>query len=109
MQLACACFYVPNFREVGGILLAVVYPLVRPFVTFFGMSGILRTVHARILKFYKCIAEGKIADLYFCRTCFSLGDLGICPSFRQHLPWVSCEHNSSYSFVLIILNVFFMV
>ena len=34
-------------------------------------------------------------------------------SIRQHLPWVSCERNSSNSFVLIILKlytrVFFMV
>ena len=45
----------------------------------------------------------------FCRTCFSMGDLGVQvsvrPSFRQHLPWVSCERNSSYSFVLIILKL----
>ena len=49
----------------------------------------------------------------FCRTCFSMGDLGVqvsvhlfvrsvcpsvCPSIRQHLPCVSCERNSSYSF-----------
>ena len=26
-------------------------------------------------------------------------------SFRQHLPWVSCERNSSYSFVPIILKL----
>ena len=48
----------------------------------------------------------------FCRTCFSMGDLGVQVSVRpsvrssfcQHLPWVSCERNSSYSFVLIILK-----
>ena len=27
------------------------------------------------------------------------------PSFRQHVPWVSCERNSSYSFVPIILKL----
>ena len=51
------------------------------------------------------------------RTCFSMGDLSaqVRPSVhhtsvRQHLPWVSCECNSSYSFVPIILKrVFFMV
>ena len=53
--------------------------------------------------------------LYFCRTC--MGDLGmqvsvclsirpsICLSVRQHLPWVSCERNSSYSFLLIFLKL----
>ena len=49
----------------------------------------------------------------FCRTCFSMGDLGvqvsvrssICSSVRQHLPCVSCECNSSYSFVLIFLKL----
>ena len=28
-----------------------------------------------------------------------------CPSVRQHLPWVSCERNSSYSFLLIFLKL----
>ena len=49
----------------------------------------------------------------FCRTCFSMGDLGVQVSVRssvrssthQHLPWVSCERNSSYSFVLIFLKL----
>ena len=27
------------------------------------------------------------------------------PSVRQHLPWVSCERNSSYSFLLIFLKL----
>ena len=39
---------------------------------------------------------------------FSMGDLGVCPSirlsFRQHLPWVTCERNS-FSFVPIILKL----
>ena len=38
-----------------------------------------------------------------------MGDLGVQvsvrPSFRQHLPWVSCERNVSYSFVPIILKL----
>ena len=54
---------------------------------------------------------------YFCRTCFSMGDLGVQVSVRlfvrpsvrlsvrQHLPWVSCERNSSYSFLLIFLKL----
>ena len=57
---------------------------------------------------------------FFCRTCFSMGDLGVQvsvrpsvrSSIRQHLPRVSCERNSSYSFVSVILKfacVFFMV
>ena len=29
----------------------------------------------------------------------------ICLSVRQHLPWVSCERNSSYSFLLIFLKL----
>ena len=28
-----------------------------------------------------------------------------CPSVRQHLPWVSCERNSSYSFLPIFLKL----
>ena len=52
-----------------------------------------------------------------CRTCFSMGDLGmqvsvrpcvrssVRSSIRQYLPWVSCERNSSYSFVLIFLKL----
>ena len=50
---------------------------------------------------------------FCCRTCFSMGDLGVQvsvrssvrPSIRQHLPWVSCERNSSYSFVPIYLKL----
>ena len=49
----------------------------------------------------------------FCRTCFSMGDLGVQvsvhlsvrSSIHQHLPWVSCERNSSYSFVPIFLKL----
>ena len=63
----------------------------------------------------------------FCRTCFSMGDLGLQVSVRssvrsfvrpstftlgvfsapvcQHLPWVSCERNFSYSFIPIILKL----
>ena len=44
-----------------------------------------------------------------CRTCFSMGNLGVqvsvLPFVRQHLPWVSCERNSSYSFVPIFLKL----
>ena len=29
----------------------------------------------------------------------------VCLSVRQHLPWVSCERNSSYSFLLIFLKL----
>ena len=39
----------------------------------------------------------------------AMGDLGVQvsvrSSFRQHLPWMSCERNSSYSFVPIILKL----
>ena len=43
-----------------------------------------------------------------------MGDLGVQvsvhssgrPSIRQHLPWVSCERNSSYSFVPIFLKLY---
>ena len=54
----------------------------------------------------------------FCRTCISMGDLGVQVSVRlsvcQQLPWIPCEHNSSYSFVPIFLfwnfaGVFFTV
>ena len=49
----------------------------------------------------------------YCCTCFSMGDLGVQvsvrssvrSSIRQHLPWVSCERNSSYSFVPIFLKL----
>ena len=49
----------------------------------------------------------------FYRTCFSMGDLCVHVSvrpfarspFRQHLPWVYCERNSSYSFVPIVLKL----
>ena len=52
-------------------------------------------------------------NLIFCRTRFSMGDLGEQPSvhlsvrfsIRQHLPWVSCEPNSSYSFVPIFFKL----
>ena len=52
-------------------------------------------------------------ELYYCRTCFSMGDLGVQvsvrssvrSSIRQHLPWVSCERNPSYSFVPIFLKL----
>ena len=57
--------------------------------------------------------RGKDRPRCFCRTCFSMGDLGVQvsarplvrSSFRQHLPWVSCERNSSYSFIPIILKL----
>ena len=53
-----------------------------------------------------------IPNVPYCRTCFSMGDLGVQvsvrssvrPFVRQHLPWVSCELNSSYSFVPIFLK-----
>ena len=49
----------------------------------------------------------------YCCICFSMGDLGvqvsvrssIRPSISQHLPWVSFERNSSYTFVLIFLKL----
>ena len=70
--------------------------LIHPFVSFFFLSF-------QTLKFL----------FNFCRICFSTGDLGvqvsvrlfIRPSVRQHLPRVSCEHNSSYSFVPIFLKL----
>ena len=51
--------------------------------------------------------------MFYCRTCFSMGDLGmqvsvhlfVRPSVRQHLLWVSCERNSSYSFLPIFLKL----
>ena len=54
-----------------------------------------------------------ISVLYYCRTCFSMGDLGVQVFIRlsvrlsvhQHLPWASFEHNSSYSFVPIFLKL----
>ena len=57
--------------------------------------------------------EKVICILHFCHTCFSMGDLGmqvsvrpsVLSSFHQHLPWVSCERNSSYSLVPIILKL----
>ena len=49
----------------------------------------------------------------YCRTCFSMGDLGeqvsvrlfVRPSVRQHLPWVSCERNSCYSYIKLFILV----
>ena len=40
--------------------------------------------------------------------CFSMGDLGVqvsVASVHQHLPWVSCERNSTYSFLPIFLKL----
>ena len=76
--------------------------------------------------FAGCIGHFGFVVLRFsyCRTCFSMGDLGVQvsvrlsirlfvrSSVRQHLPWVSCERNSSYSFVPVFLKlggVFIMV
>ena len=46
---------------------------------------------------------------FFCHTCLSMGNLGVQvsvhSSFCQHLHWVSCECNSSYSFVPIFLKL----
>ena len=39
---------------------------------------------------------------FYCRTCKVPS---VCSSVRQHLPWVSCERNSSYSFILIFLKL----
>ena len=56
--------------------------------------------------------HAEYCGLDFCRTCFSMGDLGVQvsvrpsirpsvrSSFHQHLPWVICEHSSSYRFLL---------
>ena len=60
-----------------------------------------------------CIPESGccclFVPLFHCQTCFSMGDLGVqvsvLLSIRQHLPWVSCERNSSYSFVPIFLKL----
>ena len=66
--------------------------------------------------------SGSSSGFYlFLSHCFSMGDLGVqvsvrlfvrpsvcpsvCLSIRQHLPWVSCECNSSYSFLLIFLKL----
>ena len=62
---------------------------------------------------HECLCYYPLHKLCFCRTSFSMGDLGmqvstrsfIRPSIRQHLPWVSCERNSSYSFVPIVLKL----
>ena len=40
---------------------------VRPYA--FGISHIFGTMHARILKFNKCIAYEKLVDLYFLSLC----------------------------------------
>ena len=57
----------------------------------------------------------------FCCTCFSMDDLGkqvsvhpfihpsISSSLCQHLPWISCERNSSYRSFWNFACVFFMV
>ena len=51
----------------------------------------------------------RLSYLPFFRTCFSVGDLGmqvsVRLSVRQHLPCVSCERNSSYSFLPIFLKL----
>ena len=60
---------------------------------------------------------GRTWQKVFCRTCFRMGNLtlqisvhlsvhpSVRSSIRQHLPWVSYEHNSSYSFIPIILKL----
>ena len=64
---------------------------------------------------FSLLLKDLISDFYFtfCRTCFSMGDLGLqvsvrvsvrSPSVRQYLPWVTCGRNSSYGFVPIVLK-----
>ena len=63
--------------------------------------------------FIDMIKSVSLMIFHFCRTCFSMSDLGVQvsvrssvrSSIRQHLPWVSCERNSSYSFVPIFLKL----
>ena len=47
------------------ILPSIVRPSVCPFVTLFCACHILRTLHARVLKFYIWVPNEKIADPYF--------------------------------------------
>ena len=40
-------------------------PSICPFVTLFDACHVLRTQHAKVLKFYIWVPREKIADLYF--------------------------------------------
>ena len=53
------------------ILPSFVHPSVCPFVKLFCACHILRTLHARVLKFYIWVPNEKIADSYFfsCLAC----------------------------------------
>ena len=59
----------PISNEIKGHMIAFVRPAVRlsvrPFVTLFCACHIIRTLHARVFKFYICVPHEKIADLYF--------------------------------------------
>ena len=61
------------------ILLLFVRPSVCPFVMLFCACHVLRTLHARVLKFYLWVPHEKIADPYF----FS------CPAylFKSYFPF----------------------
>ena len=71
--------YAPISNEIlmGHIILpSFVHPSVCPLVTLFGACHILRTLHARVLKFYIWVLNEKIADLYFCS----------CPAYLSYAP-----------------------
>ena len=53
------------------ILPSFVHPIVCPFIKLFCACDILRTLHARVLKFYIWVPNEKIADAYFvsCLAC----------------------------------------
>ena len=56
----------------GHIMLpSFVHPSVCPFVMLFCACHILRTLHARVLKFYIWVPNEKIADPYFFFSCLA--------------------------------------
>ena len=58
-KLAGPYSYTSNFGEVGVTYCFAFVPSSAHSSRFFGMAGILRTVHAKILKFYKinCLSK----------------------------------------------------
>ena len=61
-----------RMKLMGHIILpSFVHPSVCPFVKLFSACHILRTLHAKVLKFYIWVPSEKIADSYFvsCLAC----------------------------------------
>ena len=57
---------------------------------------------------YRCVlarSSGQMWNKPYSTCRFSGGFCRTCSSIRQHLLWVSCERNSSYSFVPIFLKL----